>query len=71
MINGHKRAKDFVRWKTQFEVFSNALRSGEQRQLESVAEISKFQCIDMFQCIAILCINMFQSIATSQYVMLQ
>ncbi len=32
-------------------------------QLESVVEISNFQCIDMFQSFATLCFDMCQSIA--------
>ena len=41
------------------------------RELESVAEISNFRCIDMFQSIATLRFAMFQSIATLRFAMIQ
>ena len=40
-------------------------------QLESVAEISNFQCIDMFPSIPTLHFDMFQSIATLSIDMFQ
>ena len=40
-------------------------------QLESIAEKSNFQCIDMFQSIATLRLDMFQSVATIHFDMCQ